>query len=217
MGSAGPQVIERIEGKTAANTIIDRIQSKMDKYRIEIERQQSEVRQREERVRLQKEQQEAYEEALAQERARAQSLQDEQDRKRREEEERRREEEEARKKVEDEEKRQIQLLEESRNSIPPEPTGKEIDPLTGQLEKVIPIRFTFPNGVKNNRSFRSTDKIGLVRKYIVVTLHENGLNHIKNFSISTTYPRKIFSEEEVTLEDAGLRSNVAMYITDLDA
>ena len=82
--------------------------------------------------------------------------------------------------------------------------------------KTAQIRLTLPSGKRVDRRFGLDDSVGTVRAFLIVHFHENGIP-IENFSLSTSYPRKAYEDDNMTLEEAGLFPQAVLLIHNLDA
>ena len=98
-------------------------------------------------------------------------------------------------------------LRRKRESLPAEPPA---GPDTTKL------RLQLPNGSKLDRRFPSSGTIQMVRDYVEVYFGDNEIP-IESFSLSTTFPRKTFEDVSVSLREAGLHPQSAVYVADLDA
>jgi FAS-associated factor 2 len=78
------------------------------------------------------------------------------------------------------------------------------------------VRFVLPSGSKVNRRFYNDDTMGVLMAYLKVYFHENEID-IKRVSLSTNFPKKTYSDESVTLEEAGLSPQAVLMVQDLDA
>ncbi|KAL9188771.1 hypothetical protein ACHAXT_007149 [Thalassiosira profunda] len=161
--------------------------------------------QREEDARLREEQNREYQETLLADQMREIERQEAAEQGRREQE--AREEEERLKKAKEESR-----LEDARATL--ENAGGEPSAGPGTAR----LRFTLPNGKKVDRRFRSADTIDTLRAFLTVHFDEQGIE-IKNFSLSTNYPKKTFGEEDdgATLEEAGLGAGGVLMVQDLDS
>jgi len=85
-------------------------------------------------------------------------------------------------------------------------------------EGVSRLRFTLPNGKKVDRRFYSVDTMETMRAFLVVYFHEQGIA-MKNFGLSTNFPRKTFREEDdkLTLVETGLAPQAVIMVQDLDS
>ena len=84
---------------------------------------------------------------------------------------------------------------------------------------ITKLRFTLPNGKKLDRSFYGTlATVGTLRAYLIVHFHECGIE-MKNFGLSTSFPRRAYSEadDDLTLIDAGLSPQAVIMVQDLDS
>jgi len=83
-------------------------------------------------------------------------------------------------------------------SLPPEPLDK------ANATKLV-IRL--PNGTRLQRSFDIHNKVQVVYDYII----SNNIE-IEDFVIATNYPRKVFSDANITLQEAGLVPQASLFI-----
>ena len=164
--------------------------------------------QREEDARLREEQNREYQEALLADQMREMERNERNERERREREE---EEERVRLVLVKEQSR----LEDARRIL--ELSGGEPDVGTSKVG-VARMRFTLPNGKKVDRRFHSSDTVEVLRAFLTLHLEETGVE-IKNFGLSTSFPKKTFGEEDntLTLEEAGLAPQAVVMVQDLDA
>jgi FAS-associated factor 2 len=159
---------------------------------------------REEEVRLRQEQDREYQEALLADQIR----------------EIERREEEERAKREDEEKAELERLagekERRRVERARELMEKCVEPAAGS--GTARIRFTLPNGKKVDRRFRNEETVEVLRAFLVLHFEE-AMVEMKNFGISTNFPKRSFGEEEdgLTLVEAGLSPQAVVMVQDLDA
>lgn len=163
--------------------------------------------QREEDARLREEQNREYQEALLADQMREMERNEQLERERRE-----REEAEERERLEM--AKEQSRLEDAKRIL--EQSGGE--PPVGTKVGVARMRFTLPNGKKVDRRFRSADTVEVLRAFLTVHLEETGVE-IKNFGLSTNFPRKTFGEADnkLTLEEAGLAPQAVVMVQDLDA
>lgn len=70
------------------------------------------------------------------------------------------------------------------------------------------IQFRFPDGHTTNRQFRSSETLSAARLF--VTEHAS----LNNFTLSTTYPRRVFTdaESETSLQDLGLVPSAVLMV-----
>lgn len=78
------------------------------------------------------------------------------------------------------------------------------------------IRFVLPSGTKLNRRFHGDDTIGHVKAFLKIHFETNHVS-ISNFSVSTSFPKKIFDDEATSMEQAGLCPQSVLMVQDLDA
>jgi len=163
--------------------------------------------QREEDARLREEQNREYQEALLADQMREMERNEQLERERRE-----REEAEERERLEM--AKEQSRLEDAQRIL--DESGGE--PPVGTKVGVARMRFTLPNGKKVDRRFRSVDTVEVLRAFLTLHLEETGVE-IKNFGLSTSFPKKSFGEEDnkLTLEEAGLAPQAVVMVQDLDA
>lgn len=84
------------------------------------------------------------------------------------------------------------------------------------------VRFVLPTGAKVNRRFMSDETVAALRAFL--TLHfrdeKNKMTEITNIGLSTNFPRRTYndpSDDELTLQDAGLSPQAVLMVQDLDA
>jgi len=196
----GPQLL-----KIPPNQITTYLNTTITRHAEVLAAEEARRLQREEEQRLREEQDREYQEALLADQMREIERQEAAERERREQEER---EEAERQKQEKEANR----LEDARSLL--EAAG---EPPAGS-KGMARMRFTLPNGKKVDRRFRAEDTIKTIRAFLIVHFHEQGIE-MKNFGLSTNFPRKSFGEEEngLTLEEAGLAPQAVVMVQDLDA
>ena len=70
------------------------------------------------------------------------------------------------------------------------------------------IQFRFPDGHTTNKQFKSSEKLSSARSFVVE--HAS----LTDFTLSTTYPRRIFndSESEMSLQDLGLVPSAVLMV-----
>lgn len=161
--------------------------------------------QRQEEIRLREEQDREYQEALLADQIREIEQREREERERREEEER----------VELErlagEKDRRRLVDAM------ELMEKCVEPAVGS-KGMARLRFTLPNGKKVDRRFQSLDTMEVVKAFLIVHFNEQEVE-MKNFGLSTNFPKKTFGEEDdnKTLEELGLAPQAVVMVQDLDA
>mmetsp|Transcript_54211 Transcript_54211/g.69682 ORF Transcript_54211/g.69682 Transcript_54211/m.69682 type:complete len:224 (-) Transcript_54211:56-727(-) len=89
-----------------------------------------------------------------------------------------------------------------------------IEPVAGP--NVTKLRLQLPNGSKLDRRFVSSATLQDVRDYIDVYLGDNEIN-MEEYSLSTNFPRKTFTDNTLTLVETELHPRGVLYVQDLDA
>jgi len=196
----------KLQGAVSTEELLTRLTLSLQHHQSRMEEIQLRNLQRQEEIHLRQEQDREYQETLLADQQREATA--------------RRIEEEARESLarEQEEKerrenaRQLKL-EECRRKLREEP------PMGGS-DVISRIRFTLPSGTRMERRFYQDDTVEAIKAFLVLYLEEQN-SHIKNFSISTNYPKKVFDMEgddkERTLKEVGLVPQAVIMIQDLDA
>eukprot|EP00977_Amphora_coffeiformis_P015785 scaffold4724_cov166-Amphora_coffeaeformis.AAC.4 len=79
------------------------------------------------------------------------------------------------------------------------------------------IRFVLPTGQKLNRRFHGDDTIGSCKAFVRLHCHENEIE-MGTIGLSTSFPKKSYNDDnDLTLEDAGLKPQAVLMVQDLDA
>jgi FAS-associated factor 2 len=81
------------------------------------------------------------------------------------------------------------------------------------------VRFVLPSGSKLNRRFANDATIQVLKAYLQVYFHDNEMS-MGCIGLSTSFPRKTYndeSEQQLTLEEAGLAGQAVLMVQDLDA
>lgn len=108
-----------------------------------------------------------------------------------------------------------------KNNLPPEPPA----PAPGTDKKsvtVAEIRFQLPSsagsagGAKISRRFHQTDTVQLIYDYLSVYFYDEKIP-IKNFIVSTNFPKTEITDKSLTIDQVGLFPRGALFVTDLDA
>ncbi|CAB1111800.1 unnamed protein product [Ectocarpus sp. CCAP 1310/34] len=109
----------------------------------------------------------------------------------------------------------IERLEDLRKRVRDEP------PAGGKTTR---IRLQLPNGSKvvskDEQEFDADGTVGEIRGFVTLHLEDNDIP-IKNFSMSTNFPRRTYSQEDgddaLSVEEAGLHPTGMLFVHDLDA
>lgn len=194
-----------MEGRTSVQELVACLSIALHRHSAILNELEMRRLQREEEIRLRQEQDREYQEALLADQRRESEIQ------------RVKEEalavQRAREEHEHQQVRQKeQKLAEARLTVPVEP------PSSTPRSELTHIRFTLPSGARIDRRFYSKDSVAMVRAFLVVYFSEQNIT-IEQFSISTNYPKKTFTEEDdgLTLLEAGLVPQAVIMIQDLDA
>ena len=93
-----------------------------------------------------------------------------------------------------------------KESLPDEPSEDNSNAWT--------VQFRLPDGTRTiQRRFLKTDKIKLLYDYIHSLGEENGFEHIaNNFDIIQNFPKKLFDDQDKTLDEEGLFPRWKLYI-----
>lgn len=66
------------------------------------------------------------------------------------------------------------------------------------------------------RRFHEDSTVGEIRGFVTLYLEDNAIP-IKNFSMSTNFPRRIYDDDHLSVMEAGLNPTATLYVHDLDA
>mmetsp|Transcript_1045 Transcript_1045/g.2464 ORF Transcript_1045/g.2464 Transcript_1045/m.2464 type:complete len:366 (+) Transcript_1045:95-1192(+) len=124
--------------------------------------------------------------------------------------------------LEEQQREEDERLEQQRQED--EAARKEEERLQQAKEMVRPapasggtrVRFTLPSGKKLDRRFHDDDTVGVLKAFLQLHFTDNEID-IANIGLSSTYPRKVFDEDDVTLKDGGLSPQAVLMVQDLDA
>ena len=145
------------------------------------------------------EQDQAYEESLAADKAKADAAARAKREVERAEREAREAEEAEKKRIAHEERMHEESLERKRRTLPAEPTGDEAG---------INIMVRMPDGSRMSRRFRGSDHLQAIFDFL--DLNVPGIKP-RTYSLATSYPRKLFSDgSSLTMEGAGITADTAL-------
>lgn len=210
------QLVDRIQGEMGADALLDRLRGATQGVSSLLNHNRVQSTRRAEANRLREQQDREYHESM---------LADQREAVRRAEEQRREAEEEETRKIEEEikqnEENEKRLREENklqnlkdffvRNPEPPAPVG-------GKSEDVATVRFQLPKGTKLSRRFYKHDKVQIVYDFLTVHFADSQwLGIVKNFSVTTHFPKQELDDMNLTLEDVGLYPRGMLYVQDLDS
>eukprot|EP01041_Mallomonas_annulata_P007510 gene7510-15368_t len=202
------QVVDKIQGMIEERLLIERLQNTITAFGSEINRMRQEVSMREQSTQLREEQDREYREAMEADRKARERKQQEIDlQTQREEEERQREELENALRLSQQLARET-VVTRARAALTEEPAAN--DALAAM------IRFQLPQGTKIARRFRNAETIQMVYDYLTVYFDDNKME-IKNFVVSTNYPKRQMDDMSMNMELAGLYPRGMLFVQDLDA
>ena len=144
---------------------------------------------------LREEQEQAYQESLAQDRERAQL----QEQLLLEEERRKREEEEKQQEQERREREKKLELKRKKENLPPEPTSGEI----------LSLAFRMPNGKRLQRKFAAENAVQVLYDFIDTHPDNPNENHLP-YSLFSSFPKKHFVASNSTLKEAGVPNHTVL-------
>ena len=182
------------------NQLLNYMNTALTRHQVQLAEQEARRIQREQEAQLRREQDEEYHATLRADQERQRVLREEQ-------EERIRAQEEAVERENEMQRLRERKLQQARDAVRPAPT-----------EGGTTIRFVLPSGKKLVRSFESAETIGALKAYLTLQFHDNEEEEvIERIGLSTNYPKKTYSDDEVTLEEAGLSPQAVLMVQDLDA
>ena len=204
-GNYALEVYLRMQGRQltalSPDTVLAYLQTVMRQHGAVAAEVESRRLQREEEALLRQEQDREYREALEADRAREAARQAEREK----EEEAQREREEAERRAQEEKE---DGLAKALSLVGEEPAAGTPD--------TARIRLTLPNGRRIDRRFHADDAIAVVRAFLIVHFHENGVD-IANFSLSTSFPKRTYADPAVTLREGDLVPQAMLMVQDLDS
>lgn len=184
----------------APMTLLGYLQTSIQRHRAHLDQAEARRVVREQEAQLRREQDAEYQETLRQDqerhRMRQEALEAE------------------RKRQEEFEQEQQRLADEEQNKLQKAKDLLQPEPSSGGTR----IRFVLPNGKKVDRRFNSDEPVASLRAFLTVHCEENSVD-IKNFGLSTSYPKKSYeeSEDDKTLEEAGISPQAVLMVQDMDA
>lgn len=210
------QIADTFQGDFTERTLLERLQRALNTFGAVLADQTRTTARRAEATSLRAQQDLEYAEAMERDRVAREAV--ERERARREQEERAREEEAHAKAQEAELQNALNLsmtlnyekqINELRSSLPVEPSESAPD--------VSAIRLQLPRGGKLSRRFNKRDTVQTIHDFLQIYFFDNQIE-VKNFSVSTNYPkRELSNERATTIEDAGLHPRGMLFVQDLDA
>mmetsp|Transcript_16548 Transcript_16548/g.20599 ORF Transcript_16548/g.20599 Transcript_16548/m.20599 type:complete len:383 (-) Transcript_16548:115-1263(-) len=81
---------------------------------------------------------------------------------------------------------------------------------------VAKLRITLPSGKKVDRRFLASERLESVEAFLILYFEENDVA-IENFSMSSTYPKRVYDDMSLSVEEAGLCPMAVIMVQDLDA
>ncbi|KAJ3298243.1 hypothetical protein HK104_010951 [Borealophlyctis nickersoniae] len=186
----GPKTAEEVE--TAINRVIERMDPSLAAIR-------AERREREQARILREQQDEAYQASLRADQEKERRAREERERLQKEKEDAERVQREKLERRETKKQRKVRL----RETLPPEPEASETD--------LAKLSIRFPNGERRVRRFRATDKIQLLYDY-VESSDLSPLDLEAEFVVVNTYPRKMYTDLSITIQEAGLMPSASIIV-----
>lgn len=145
------------------------------------------------------EQDQAYEESLAADRAKAEAVERAKREQERQEREAREAEEAERKRIAHEERMLEEALERKKKSLPSEPSGEEAG---------FNVIIRMPDGSRLSRRFRPSDPLQAVFDFLDITV--SGIKP-RSYNLATSYPRKVLTDgTSSTMEETGLKVDTVL-------
>jgi FAS-associated factor 2 len=186
----GPALLE-----WSVDNMLSHLQSSLTRHQVLVSDDLVRRLQREEETNLRRQQDEEYQTALAadQEREAQRALEQKEELQRQQ-------------SIDDDKRKEQEALELAKAMLRPEPTSGG-----------AAVRFVLPSGAKINRRFESDETIGTLKAFLTLHFDENGIE-MGTIGLSTSFPRQTFnSEDDLSLEDAGLVPQTVLMVQDLDA
>jgi FAS-associated factor 2 len=206
-GSNSMEIILKIQGPVlvdmATATLARHLRGALQRHQHVLAEQETRRLQREQDALLRAEQDAAYHAALEADRQREREMEQERER--------------IRQEQEDQEATQLRELQKKENRLDTARALLREEPISGSVAQ---IRFVLPSGKKVGRKFGSDETIEVLRAFLTVYFHDEGMPEMTNIGLSTNYPKKTFNtgaDEAMSLDDAGLAPQAVLMVQDLDA
>lgn len=190
----GMTILDRIEGNIQAEALMLRLSIVLENHGPSLLQARFENEERETNRRIREEQDDAYNQALREDQERQRRVQEAERKEREEREAAEREEQQQKRKAEEKQKRKERL----RASLPSEPES-------GDGASNLVVRLT--DGSRLQRRFRKTDALKVVFDYVECNQDYDG-----DFDLVTNFPRKVFSDRSLNLEEAGLYPHASLFV-----
>jgi len=188
-------MLDRIEGLIEPEDLMARLTQILESHGPILAASRIEIEERQENRNIIQEQDRAFLESLAEDEARERRQQEEQRRLFQEQEEQEREAQRERNKVQEREKRR----EMCRQRLPSEPLPSE--------EGITQLVIRLTDGSRLQRRFKVMDKLQTVFDFV-----DSTSNEVESYDLLTNFPRKVFSDPHMTLQEAGLTPQAALFV-----
>eukprot|EP00123_Amoebidium_parasiticum_P011312 comp20643_c0_seq1/m.26731 comp20643_c0_seq1/g.26731 ORF comp20643_c0_seq1/g.26731 comp20643_c0_seq1/m.26731 type:complete len:435 (-) comp20643_c0_seq1:54-1358(-) len=201
--------IERIQGLMPLEQLLQRLDFALQEANAQLTIHRQEREERMQNQLLRQEQDQAYEEALREDRLKEARRREEAERQRREEEEKRQREYEERQREMEEARRKEQLKHQRATdfaNLPAEPGEKDPD--------AVRIVIKMPGGERLQRRFSKQDKIMHLYHYVG---GQESCEIPDDFLLCSNFPRKEYAAQAQQLVEAGLTGSAMLFVQDLTA
>lgn len=204
LSSSNVGVVDRIEGMISTDDLMARLFHAIDGFGHLLNGARLERERREVDRRLRQEQDDAYRHSLAEDEEKERKAREEQERAEREE--RERVEREAREEQERQEREEAKkrARDNRRRNLPPEPTEKN----------AVLIVVKLPDGKQVRRKFLPSNPLQTILDFVDLSQPEEEImyDYADNYVLVANFPRKVFSEPNQTLQEAGLTVASTLFI-----
>lgn len=192
-------VVDKIEGPMATEELLARLATVMEHYGTFLAAARAEREERNLNRRIRQEQDEAFLASLA--------ADQEKERKAKEEQQRRQQELEDEQRIQNEKQQRLQekLRERQRKeqSLAQEPEDND---------KATKILIRLPNGNRLERRFLLADQLQTVYDFVDTKIEHSSADEEDLYDLVTNYPRKVYSDHNISLRDAGLYPQAMLFI-----
>lgn len=201
----GMTICDRIEGLIQPEALMVRLTAVLEQYGGILLQARLDFEERDQSRRIREEQDDAYKQSLLEDEEKQRRLEEEERRKREEIENSEREEQQRLRKL-DERQRQKELL---KKSLPVEPDASTSSGSSGSDNDVANLVIRLLDGSRLQRRFRKSETLQIVYNYVDssnIDINEGTYDLVSNF------PRKVFSDKSLTLDQAGLFPHASLFM-----
>lgn len=190
----GITICDRIEDLISSEDLMVRLTTVLEQFGANLLQQRLDSEERDQNRRIREEQDAAYQQSLMEDEAKQMRQQQEEESRRAEQDAIQQEELRRQRKVEEKQRQKESI----RRTLPPEPD---------QGEGIANLVIRMIDGSRLQRRFYKTDTLQVVFNYI-----DSNISEDLSYDLVSNFPRKIFTDRSVTLEQAGLFPHASIFV-----